>query len=62
MSAVLSPSSPSRRGFLKSAAVGGLMVAFHIPFEEAQAADMPPEVNAWVVVKPDDTIVIRIAR
>jgi isoquinoline 1-oxidoreductase beta subunit len=59
MSAVL---SQSRRGFLKSAAVGGLMVAFHIPFEEAQAADMPPEVNAWVVVKPDDTIVIRIAR
>jgi isoquinoline 1-oxidoreductase beta subunit len=41
------------------------MVAFHIPFDaQAQTATpaMPPEINAWVVVKPDDTIVIRIAR
>ncbi|MES2324972.1 MAG: molybdopterin cofactor-binding domain-containing protein [Pseudomonadota bacterium] len=52
-----------RRSFLKASA--GLVVAFHIPFGEALAQDaaaMPPEVNAWVVVKPDDTIVIRIAR
>ena len=62
MNAVL---SPARRGFLKSAAAGGLLVAFHIPFEGAQAQTagaLPPEVNAWVVVKPDDSIVIRIAR
>ena len=61
------PSSVSRRGFLKGAAAGSLVVAFHIPFE-AVAQGVPasskgtPEVNAWVVVKPDDTIVIRIAR
>jgi isoquinoline 1-oxidoreductase beta subunit len=57
------PISTSRRGFLKGAAAGGLVVAFHIPFGEALAQDaMAPEVNAWVVVKPDDTVVIRIAR
>ncbi|MET0267727.1 MAG: molybdopterin cofactor-binding domain-containing protein [Duganella sp.] len=63
MSAVLTPST-SRRGFLKGVAAGSLVVAFHIPFEaQAQGAvAATPEVNAWVVVKPDDTIVIRIAR
>ncbi len=52
----------TRRGFLAStgATAGGLMVGFHLP--QAQAADLPPEINAWVVVKPDDTVVIRIAR
>ena len=58
------PASPSRRGFLKASA--GLVVAFHIPFGAealAQSAGAPaPEVNAWVVVNPDDTIIIRIAR
>jgi isoquinoline 1-oxidoreductase beta subunit len=60
----------SRRSFLKGAslALGGLMVPFSIPFDAAAQAGnaaapaIPPEVNAWVVVKPDDTIVIRIAR
>ena len=28
----------------------------------ARAADGSPEVNAWVVIQPDDTVVIRIAR
>ena len=54
-----------RRSFLvgSAAAFGGLSVGFHIPFgEEAAAAEMEPEVNAWVVVKPDETVVIRIAR
>ncbi|MDP3139491.1 MAG: molybdopterin-dependent oxidoreductase [Burkholderiaceae bacterium] len=52
----------SRRGFLGSAAAGGLVVAFHIPWA-AQAQDATtPEVNAWVVVRPDEGIVIRIAR
>ncbi len=54
-----------RRSFLVgTAAVGsGLALGFHLPFgpEAAQAADAP-EVNAWVVVKPDETVVIRIAR
>ena len=53
----------SRRNFLvgSAAAAGGLSLGFHVPFAAA-AGDLPPEVNAWVVVKPDDTIVIRIAR
>jgi isoquinoline 1-oxidoreductase beta subunit len=50
-----------RRGFLKATAATGLVVGFHIPFgASAQAA--APEINAWVVVKPDETVVIRIAR
>ena len=59
----------SRRGFLRTsvAAGGGLLVAFHIPplLGDAQAqsgAADGTEVNVWVVVHPDDRIVIRIAR
>ncbi|MDP2033879.1 MAG: molybdopterin-dependent oxidoreductase [Polaromonas sp.] len=54
----------SRRGFLGASAASGLVVAFHIPlasYAQAQASNAP-EVNAWVVVKPDDTVIIRIAR
>jgi isoquinoline 1-oxidoreductase beta subunit len=52
-----------RRSFLASsaAAVGGLMLGFHVP-GEAFAGDAAPEINAWVAIKPDDTVVIRIAR
>ena len=32
------------------------------PERRSRAADGSPEVNAWVVIKPDDTVVIRIAR
>ncbi|WP_194711793.1 xanthine dehydrogenase family protein molybdopterin-binding subunit [Noviherbaspirillum soli] len=58
----------SRRRFLgtTAAAFGGLMVGFHIPYAHAAdagaSAAATPEVNAWVVIKPDDTVVIRIAR
>ncbi|MFG1423339.1 xanthine dehydrogenase family protein molybdopterin-binding subunit [Roseixanthobacter liquoris] len=58
----------SRRAFLagSAAAVGGLTLGFHVPFlgeALAQGAPaLPPEVNAWVVVKPDETVIIRIAR
>lgn len=55
-----------RRSFLiRSAAVaGGLSLGFRIPFgiEETLAAGASPEINAWVVVQPDETVVIRIAR
>src|SRR5499427_6833593 len=55
-----------RRSFLVSAAAigGGLSLGLRIPFglDAAQAADSAPEVNAWVVIRPDDTVVIRIAR
>ena len=63
--AVHSQRGLSRRRFIGSTAAtaGGLVVAFHIPFGgEAVAQTAPTEVNAWVVVKPDDSIVIRIAR
>lgn len=62
-------SAMTRRGFIGRSlgATAGLMFGFHIPFAEAQqaqaaAAPDSPEINAWVVVKPDDTIVVRIAR
>jgi isoquinoline 1-oxidoreductase beta subunit len=55
-----------RREFLvKSAAVsGGLMVGFHMPAfaQAAGAAGAGPEVTHWVVIQPDDTIIVRIAR
>lgn len=53
-----------RRGFLQASAATGLVVGFHIPFAQEAAAEAvaAPEVNAWVVVKSDDTVVIRIAR
>ena len=55
----------NRRSFLASsaAAAGGLSLGFNVPFgDEAQAQTRAPEVNAWVVIKPDDTVVVRIAR
>ncbi|MBA4329377.1 MAG: aldehyde dehydrogenase [Polaromonas sp.] len=54
----------SRRSFLGASAASGLVVAFHIPLAGQALAQgsMAPEVNAWVVVKPDDTVIIRIAR
>ncbi|MFG6428558.1 xanthine dehydrogenase family protein molybdopterin-binding subunit [Roseateles sp. LYH14W] len=58
MSAVL-----NRRSFLHTttAAAGGLMVGFHVP-GLAQAGAATPELNAWVQILPDETVVIRIAR
>lgn len=63
MSAVLN-SPVSRRSFLAVGASAGLVVGFHIPFAGNAAAQTaaPPEINAWVVVRPDDTVIIRIAR
>jgi isoquinoline 1-oxidoreductase subunit beta len=54
----------SRREFVVSTAVvsGGLAFGFRVPPAAAQASTSATEVNAWVVVKPDDTCVIRIAR
>nr|MCU0921902.1 molybdopterin-dependent oxidoreductase [Burkholderiaceae bacterium] len=53
----------SRRTFLGSSA--GLVVGFHVAMPGsavAQASPLPPEVNAWVVIRPDDRVIIRIAR
>ncbi|MCA2997103.1 MAG: xanthine dehydrogenase family protein molybdopterin-binding subunit [Rhodocyclaceae bacterium] len=60
-----------RRRFVKGAAssAGSLVVGFHVPFLKNADAQTPssastaiPEINAWVVIKPDDTVVVRIAR
>lgn len=59
----------SRRGFIVGAgAVAGLTLGFSIPSgrdkarAQSGAQDWPDEINAWVVVKPDDQVIIRIAR
>src|SRR6266446_4435524 len=56
----------NRRSFLVGTAAvgGGLMLGLKIPFGTSvvRAADGSPEMNAWVVIRPDDTIVVRIAR
>src|ERR1043166_2315751 len=56
----------NRRSFVAGTAAvgGGLALGFNVPFgpDVVRAADGSPEVNAWVVVRPDDTLVIRIAR
>jgi isoquinoline 1-oxidoreductase beta subunit len=57
----------NRRSFILAtvAAGGGLAIGLDLPFggaNVAHAADGTPEINAWVVIRPDDTVVIRIAR
>src|SRR6266545_5201567 len=63
----------SRRNFIVATAAtgGGLALGFNMPngIIEAAAqngnagtANGGAEVNAWVVIKPNDTVVIRIAR
>ncbi len=58
----------SRRQFLVggAAAGGGLALGFSLPFgigdAAAQSGAAASEVNIWVVVQPDDSCVIRIAR
>ena len=52
-----------RTFFVGAAAAGaGLTLGFDLPFGEARAETEAPEINAWVVVRPDDTVVVRIAR
>ncbi|HYN13275.1 MAG TPA: molybdopterin cofactor-binding domain-containing protein, partial [Burkholderiales bacterium] len=55
-----------RRKFIihsAAAAGGGLALGFNLPFASAQTKNnIGAEVNAWVVVKPDNSCVIRIAR
>ena len=55
----------SRRSFLGSgaAAAGSLVVGFHVPLGQAATAGTgSAEVNAWVVIQPDETVIVRIAR
>jgi len=57
----------NRRAFVIGTATAGagLALGFDLPFggpTVVRAADGSPEVNAWVVIRPDDTVIIRIAR
>lgn len=55
----------SRRGFLSgtAAAAGAFSFGFSFPSpDRAVAQTAAPEVNAWVVIQPDETVIIRIAR
>ena len=59
----------SRRKFVvgSAAASGGLALGFNLPFGAGSAAAQSaaggaPELNAWVVIRPDDAVLIRIAR
>jgi isoquinoline 1-oxidoreductase beta subunit len=55
----------SRREFLGGgvATAGALVVGFHVAGDAAaQGSQAADEINAWVVVKPDDTVCVRIAR
>jgi isoquinoline 1-oxidoreductase subunit beta len=52
----------SRRSFLAgmSAVGGGLTLAFAIPFGPARAAETA-EVTAWLLIHPDNSVVVRVA-
>src|SRR6266850_732509 len=55
-----------RRSFvIGTAAVGaGLTLGLKIPFGTSvvRAQDGSPEINVWVVIRPDETVVVRVAR
>ncbi|TAJ86027.1 molybdopterin cofactor-binding domain-containing protein [Reyranella sp.] len=58
--------SLGRRNFLVSSAAvaGGFSLGFHVPFLDDGVANAQAvkELNAWVVIHPDDKVVVRIAR
>src|SRR5260221_11504322 len=66
MKKTLRTTNVSRRKFIvgTAAAGGGLALGFKLPFiGSAEAATAPgTEVNAWGVVRPDSTCVVRIPR
>jgi isoquinoline 1-oxidoreductase subunit beta len=64
--------APTRRAFTFgiSAAAGGIILALHpIPSSAAESAELKDEprgsdseITAWIVIEPDDTTIIRVAR
>ena len=51
-----------RRSFVIGTSAIGASLALGFDLTPSEAADAAPEVNAWVVVNPDDTVIIRVAR
>jgi isoquinoline 1-oxidoreductase subunit beta len=55
-----------RRSLLASiaAAGGSLVLGFEIPFgtQAVQASVSPREITAWIVIEPDETVIIRVAK
>jgi isoquinoline 1-oxidoreductase beta subunit len=51
----------TRRDFLKISAAAGGGIALGFPMA-ADAQGVAPEINAWVVIQPNDVVVIRYAR
>lgn len=57
--------SVSRRGFIvgSASAAGAFALGFSFPLPApALAQSAAQEINAWVVVQPDETVIVRIAR
>jgi isoquinoline 1-oxidoreductase beta subunit len=63
---IQTPKVTRRQFIVSSAAVGGgLALGLRLPFggpTVVRAADGSPEIGAWVVIRPDETVVVRIAR
>ncbi len=63
---IKTPKVTRRQFIVGTAAVsGGLALGLRLPYggpTVVRAADGSPEIGAWVVIRPDDTVVIRIAR
>jgi isoquinoline 1-oxidoreductase beta subunit len=62
---ITNPKMDRRSFVIGSTAVGaGLALGLKIPFGASvvRAQDGSPEINAWVVIRPDETVVIRVAR
>ena len=70
-----SAEQPTRRQFLvtATAVAGGLVLGFDFPFGSCAgqslaqtaapaASAATPEITSWIVIHPDDTVVIRVAR
>ena len=51
-----------RRSFVIGTSAIGASLALGFDLTPSEAADAAPEVNAWVVVNPDDMVIIRVAR
>jgi isoquinoline 1-oxidoreductase beta subunit len=74
MTTVLNPTFSRRRFIVSTAtAAGGLMLGFHLPPGTARAAEIAAqpwlpslaggtEINAWLLIDPEDNVLIRVAQ